>query len=774
MAERGVLKETPVGKGLTEADFANKIDQAGKKIDSGEVNFNAVADAVEKGKAFDSDTVAIIKAANRRLEADTTRLNSQLDAAIASGDNAAIESITKQRNEAMQKHLDFAEKIQKGKSEWSNVGRLMAQGMDVDSDTLTGVVSNAQRSAGKTWDKIDPSIREQLDNIGKQLETTSKEIEGLKSENARLQKLINDGKAPGYKRAEIQARREKAVTNIRTKWAENKPEARISSDPLMAGRAIDELSRLAKIAPDVVELAKTYIAEGADAVADILKRIKDDTDVELTEDDFNLILSGEYKQFQSPKVEGAVNLEDVNKIFTKMVNDEKIAELRKQARNAPIAQRSRINKSIKKLETQIKVQQLPNARAKAEVDKSVRDAIFKRESLRVQRDDIFAQLKDKRDREMHPGKTLALELINAPKSLVLSLDNSAPMTHGAFALGTHPITWLRATGKSLQAMWSEAGRVKALAEIRSHPYFDKAVGAGKVKGLAMRDLNDAAPYSGIVGRIPILGKPFKASDRAMEVFGAKLRLELFTSYAKAEESGWLTRFYKANPDYEAIGEAINTMTGRGTGKVAEAVGKFPGPLATAPTYTVSRFKLAMGTPVFNAAIRKQPVLAARVVADYAKYVGTTVTGLVAAQRYGLEVDWDESSSNYLKYKLPGTNVWIDPNGGILQPVRLALQMKSKDPAIAGGFFLAGKAAPLPRTAMNVQAGLRGKKQFGKSYDPSTPEGRMNLLFGFAPLSGQNIADIKNEPNLTTEQKTVLGIASFFGANVNVKEGTDKK
>jgi len=375
---------------------------------------------------------------------------------------------------------------------------------------------------------------------------------------------------------------------------------------------------------------------------------------------------------------------------------------------------------------------------------------------------------------LHPGKTLALEYINAPKSLVLSLDNSAPATHGAFVMGTHPIIWAKATGKSVKALFSDAQRVKALAEIRADAYFDKAVGAGKVKGLVARDLNDAAPYSGILGRAKIVGGLFRGSDRAMEVFGAKVRLELFKSYAKAEESGWLTRFYKANPDYAAIGEAVNTMTGRGTGKVAEGVGKAFGAVATAPTYTVSRFKLAMGTPAFNAAIRKQPVLAARVVADYAKYVGTTVTGLVLAGKYGLEVDWDQSSSNYLKYKIPGTNVWIDPNGGILQPMRLALQMKTKDPAITGGFFAAGKAAPLVRTAMNVQAGLRGKKQFGKSYDPKTPEGRMNLLFGFAPLSGQNAADIKNEPNLTPEQKTVLGIMSFFGTNVNVKEGTDKK
>lgn len=772
--EEGILKESPIGKGMTKQEFQSKVEDAGRRIDAGEVNPSAVADAIENGKALDTNDLAVVQAGNRRLEAVTTKLQDQLDAAIAKGDDATIVSIQKQVDKSRKDHLEYLEKVQKGKSEWSNVGRLMAQGLDVDADTLTGTIANAQRAAGKTIDKLDAPVREELTKIGTELETINKQLADLTAENKRLQKLIADGKAPGFKRAEIQVRREKAITNIRTKWAENKPEARISSDPLMAGRTIDELQRLAKIAPDVVELAKTYIAEGADTVADILKRIKKDTDVDLTEDDFNLVLSGEYRQFKSPKVEDAVNFEDVNKAFAKMVNDEKLADLRKQARTAPIAQRSRIQKSIRKLEVQIKQQQLPNARAKAQIDADTQRLIEKRESARVQRDDIYAQLKDKRERELHPTKTFLLELVNAPKSVVLSLDNSAPMTHGAFVLGSHPITWLKATSKSIGAFLKEENRVKALASIRSDPYFDKAVGAGKVKGLAMRDLNDAAPYSGIVGRIPILGKPFKASDRAMEVFGAKVRLELFKSYAKAEESGWLTRFYKANPDYAAIGEAVNTMTGRGTGKAAEGAGKLFGTVATAPTYTVSRFKLAMGTPFFNAAIRKQPVLAARVLADYTKYVGATVTGLVAAQRYGLEVDWDESSSNYLKYKIPGTNVWIDPNGGILQPVRLALQMKTKDPAIAGGFFLAGKAAPLPRAAMNLQAGLRGKKQFGKSYDPSTPEGKMNLLFQFAPLSGQNIGEIKNEPNLTTEQKTVLGIISFFGTNVNVKEGTDKK
>jgi hypothetical protein len=759
---------------MTKDEFQVMVADAGRRIDAGELNANAVADAVEKGKALDSYDLATIKAGNRRFEAATTKLQTQLDAAIAKGDDATIVSIQKQVDKSRQDHLEYLEKVQKGKSEWSNVGRLMAQGMDVDADTLTGTIANAQRAAGKTIDKFDEPIRVEVNRLGTEIETINKQLNDLTAENKRLQKLIADGKAPGYKRAEIQVKRERAISNIRTKWAENKPEARISSDPLMAGRTADELARLAKIAPDLVDLAKTYIAEGVDAVADILKRIKADTDVDLTKDDFDLVLSGEYRQFRTPEIEGAVNFEDVNKAFAKMVNDEKLADLRKQARNAPIAQRARIQKSIRKLEVQIKQQQLPNARAKVQLDADTQKLIQKRESARVQRDDIFAQLKDKRERKLHPGKTLALELVNAPKSIVLSLDNSAPMTHGAFLMGSHPIIWAKATGKSVGALFSDANRVKSLASIRSDPYFDKAVGAGKIKGLAARDLNDAAPYSGIVGRAPIVGGLFRASDRAMEVFGAKARLELFKSYAKAEESGWLTRFYTPNPDYAAIGEAVNTMTGKGTGKAAEAVGKFPGPLATAPTYAVSRFKLAMATPLFNAAIRKQPVLAARVVADYAKYVGTTIAGLTVASKYGMEVEWDDSSSNYLKYKIPGTEVWIDPSGGILQPVRLALQMKTKDPAITGGFFMAGKAAPIPRSVMNLQAGLRGKKQFGKSYDPATDEGKMNLLFQFVPLSIQNMTEIKNDPNLTAEQKTALAVAAFFGANVNVKEGTDKK
>jgi hypothetical protein len=699
------------------------------------------------------------------------------------------ESIANVRSQLDAMESDFDQITEAVKRSGTEKGRaLVSQKLTLNDVNDIISVKNAQKLA--KGEKLTVKENLEAERIGKELEEANLKIKDLEDKNTAFSQMVDNLKAktPGksgeriLRTATRQVRRTKAVDNIKKKWAGYKSETDGAATATIPGgkQVADIAGKLASIAPDVKELIKTYIEEGVEKLSDIMPKIRKDTGLDdLTEDHINLILSDDY-----PKAKRTYSESELDREYNKAI----LADLKKQAKRSEPAQKARLEKSIASFEKKIANEKLPPGKPDLPTSKEIEDLIIRRESAKIQHEDLVRNLKEKRSFKENPGLHIFDEITNIPKALVLSGDISAPLTHGAFMAFTHPIMWARATGHSIKAFASVNARTATLAKIRANPYFDKAV-ASKVAGISSRDLTEPN-FGGLLSKIPVAGKLFRASDRAFETYSASARMQLFEHMAKAQEGSWMNRFTKppTRDTYNAIGEAVNTMTGKGTGEVANAltsgaikIGEHKLPIASkvliAPGYMVSRWKLALGSPALNAAIRREPMLAARILKDYAKLGSVAYAGLKLAEAHGMEVDFDPKSNNFMKMKLPNSKVYIDPFGGIFAPYKTIAQLmpgSKKDPAITAGFYATGKAAPPVRAYMNYKAGEEKKKQFGKSYDLSTPEGKKNSLLQFLPLSVQNGKEIMEEQGLTSDQRAALLIAAFFGTNVNVKEGADKK
>jgi len=185
---------------------------------------------------------------------------------------------------------------------------------------------------------------------------------------------------------------------------------------------------------------------------------------------------------------------------------------------------------------------------------------------------------------------------------------------------------------------------------------------------------------------------------------------------------------------------------------------------------ISRWKTVLGTPLINAAIRKNPKLAVAILKDYAAFAGMVGGTLMAAKNAGFEVAIDPRDPEFGRIK--AGNVELDPFGGIASVIRLMNKVNKnrKSWPSTVGFYAAGKSSPVARTTASAFVG----ESFGKKTDPATAEGIGNLVMGLLPISAQTQVELwKDSEGLTDEQKAALTVIGILGGNMNIKEDVAK-
>ncbi len=128
------------------------------------------------------------------------------------------------------------------------------------------------------------------------------------------------------------------------------------------------------------------------------------------------------------------------------------------------------------------------------------------------------------------GWKLTSEYVNLPKSLMGSLDVSAPFRQGLGMI--HRGEFWNNLYPMLKALGNEEFAKSTQEAIKEHPDFLAADEAG----LKLTELNtgrDERQISGIAEKIPVLGKLYiKPSNRAFNVFINKLRMDTFSAMNK--------------------------------------------------------------------------------------------------------------------------------------------------------------------------------------------------------------------------------------------------
>lgn len=361
------------------------------------------------------------------------------------------------------------------------------------------------------------------------------------------------------------------------------------------------------------------------------------------------------------------------------------------------------------------------------------------------------------------GKQL-LDVANSIKGVVASLDNSYFGRQGIKTLFTNPDIWANGFAKS----WGDIGKsiigrdpISAIkADIFSRPnamngkYDNGKFALGK-------DFEEAFPTT-LPEKIPGLGRLYKASESAFVGGALRLRADLADRMiAKAEEFG--VDMSKPGKQAEAIGDLVNSMTGRGN------IGKMSSEWTNAAFFSIRFLKSNWDTLTMHTGglgIEAGPArkfVQRQAGKNLLKIVGSmALIYAIAGMLWPDSVEWDPRSSNFGKIKIGDTR--FDISGGMGSLVVLAARMI---PTFHKDAFGNWKFAPWSKSAVNGKFSNLAKGGFGARTRldmlEDFAEGKASPLLGaaFDSLRGTDFAGNKTTyTGQVAKLVTPIGISTF--------------
>lgn len=379
---------------------------------------------------------------------------------------------------------------------------------------------------------------------------------------------------------------------------------------------------------------------------------------------------------------------------------------------------------------------------------------------------------------------LWVNAVNLPRSLMSSIDLSAPLRQGIFFVGRKEL-W-----KNIPSMFKQLGSDAAFkaakAEIEARPTYKLM----KESGLEIAELGQHLSrreeqfISTWAENIPVVGRGVRASERAYTGFLNKLRADVFDDlvrqYGKAgisfvkdsEELSLLrakiskarsqvtpeefaryhevrNRVAQQEKPIKDIAKFINNATGRGDlGKWTQAAPALSG-VFFSPRLIASRVNLL--NPVTYA--RLDPIVRRNALKSLASFGGIATSVATLAKIMGADVETDPRSSDFAKIKVGDTR--YDILGGFGQYMTLASRLATNSTKNAKGEvselgaryglddaldvlkkFARNKLAPVPGYAVTART---GKNPIGEEYDPVTDTRDL-----FIPLFLQDAASLIKE------------------------------
>jgi len=390
-----------------------------------------------------ADNIAAIHAGGTKLERNVEDAIQAVKNAISRGaSEQEIAQLIANRDNARKVFKEYADKVQKGKSEWSDIGRVIALRTELDTGNITRVLDELETIKGKTL--TDDEIQKWTDIVEKhkaENEKLKKQIEDLQTKNANV--------TPDVIKADAQVQAiKKSTPKVRPKQTpDSKQKLQNALD-----NAISKLNGIAR--PQTLETlganlepkffenfmsdpaTQSYFQELSNAQSDVSKVINNLLETEAIEDygtlltrlqeeglnitdtDLKLILSGEY-----PKPIKLIDPSDIEKEYLKVVR----SQLQKESKTSSVAERSRLIKKIQRINEDIRTNVKPGERAKPTTFKENEDLRKRLDDLKKQyneknQDEILRiQLKQRNEREAIKSQLEA----ERPKELVEKLENIA-------------------------------------------------------------------------------------------------------------------------------------------------------------------------------------------------------------------------------------------------------------------------------------------------------------------------------------------------------------
>lgn len=411
----------------------------------------------------------------------------------------------------------------------------------------------------------------------------------------------------------------------------------------------------------------------------------------------------------------------------------------------------------------------------------ISDKVSSSIEIRLQKlseDEMFKKFAEvyKKKSKFEKFKDRSTDILNVPRSLITSMDMSAPMRQAVVYTLTKPLTAYKAGKEMFRQAFSEKNSINWMLDLRNKREYEIM----KDSDLFISDphaskLTNKEEHfmTNLAQKIPVIGSMIKGSERAYAAYLNKMRTDIFVNQIHAFEKKGLT--FENSPElYKASADVINHFTGRGHLGSLEKSAQILNTAFFSPRLIASRFQML--NPAWYS---KQPKLVRnQAIKDFAQFVATGSAILALAAASGAKVELDPRSSDFGKIQIGKTR--LDIWGGFQQWVRTFAQVVSGTKITASGkridldkgrasrldiigSFARGKIAPIPALAMEI---LQGRKVTGEKLKASEV-----LLDNTIPLYIQDMIEASKQEGGAGILS--VGIPAFFGVGTQTYN-TNKK
>lgn len=740
----------------------------------------------------------------------------------------------------------------------SETGRALRsrQGMELRDDSLAAffiqdTYSNLQAPLTEKQKETVIKDHEEINDLQAQYDA---KIAALKAENAKLRA------EQAIKKVKSSVKKEKKSHEDYVKERKDAIEAAKEKLKQLRGGSqvtiIPYANELFAIAPEVAKVVKSLVEEGTSNLVDITKNVLDtfkEIVPELTEEDVNSIIAGEYNAPRKTKSETAAILRDlrdeaalINKLDALLNGEEPKEERKKIKRNQQIEtlrqkikdlkeekanvireekerekqeereQRAKEKEANKKSPEQKALQTLKarNKNEIAKLEEQLRNNDFEKEDKKpLELDKEAIEIKDKliKRRQERAVRLLRMEyanrskirkffdvagrVIGVPRSLMASLDFSAPLRQAAIVTVSNPSVAASAGLEMFKQAFSQNRFDRWFYDIQESERYQLMQQAG----LYVADPHDPRMsvreeqfMSNLAEKIPIVGKLVKGSERAYISYLNKMRVDLFNRYADAFENDGFN--WDNNPDlYKGLASFLNNSTGRGDLGALQVAAPILNSAFFSPRLMASRINILGLNPTYYAKL--PPQIRKEAFKSLAIFIGAGVTIMtLLSLAFGCDeedddnsncvsVEIDPRSSDFGKIRVGRTrwDIW----GGFQQYVRIVSQFLSgekkslsgtisdldgkgirKDRVEQVGSFFRGKLAPVPSLAFDL---ISGEDVLGRKVDPKDA-----IITRFTPLMLSDLTAAVKETGVRAI--FTQGIPATFGVGVQnyLPQGYEKK
>lgn len=364
-----------------------------------------------------------------------------------------------------------------------------------------------------------------------------------------------------------------------------------------------------------------------------------------------------------------------------------------------------------------------------------------------------------------------VDVANLPRTLMSSVDLSAPLRQGGFFTVTEPKASAKAAKDMIRSI-SEKGYDKVLDEIANHPDHKLAKRMGVEFTEVGRDdftlsHTEEAYLSKIAGALPVV----KQSQQAYVAFLDGQRQQVFSKFAGELRAQGKTP--ETHPEaFRYIAKFVNIGTGRGSlGHKGNQIAPALNTLFFSPRFLASRVQL-LNMAVNPVSWARMPEGARKIVMrKNAQFTGTIATVLGLAAAAGAKVGLDPDDADFLKIRFG--NWSYDALSGIQQPMRFMFRLGkaikadvTKDDLYAGEDkadlitkFGRSKLAP---GASFLTDYLAGENYSGKKFDLTEKSTDNPIVSRAVPMFLKDAYEAMQAEGLTGAAKLAPG---FFGVGV---------